>query len=139
VDWYDTATGELMGSNVAPTAPAAVNGTSGAIYAGGAGFKVSWETGQVRDGRRVRGSTFIVPAASSAFSATGTVAAASRTTVNTAAATMIAAMHTGSVSLGVWSRPREATETLPARDGAPYEVLQGICSAKSAILRGRRD
>lgn len=139
VDYYNTQTGVLLGSNIAATPPTSVGGTSGAAYAGGAGFKVAWETGQIRDGRRVRGATYVVPAASTIFSGTGTVGSASRTTVNTAAATFISAITAGTMSVGVWSRPREATETLEERAGAAYQASSGVCSTKSAILRGRRD
>jgi len=139
VDYYNRETGELLGSNIAGTAPATVAGTSAAAYAGGAGCKVTWETGQVRDGRRVRGSTYIVPLASSSFTATGTISGTTKTAINTAAATMLTAFSTASLTMGVWSRPREATAELPQRNGAAFQVTAGIASTKSAILRGRRD
>jgi len=139
VDWYDVETGVLQGSNIAATAPTVVVGTGTGSYTGGAGFKVTWETGQIRDGRRVRGATYVVPAEISAFTNLGTIASTPKGVINTAAAAMITALHAGSIALGVWSRPREATEDLAARIGAQYEVTQGICSSKSAILRGRRD
>lgn len=139
VDWYDRETGELQGSNVAPTAPAVVIGTGTGSYAGGAGLKVAWETGQVRDGRRVRGASYIVPCDIVAFNNLGQTATGVRTTVNTAAAALITAFTSGGSSMAVWSRPRDASATLPARAGAAYQVTQGICSSKSAILRGRRD
>ena len=139
VDTYTRETGELFSSSIAASVPAVVIGTATGTYAGGSGIKVTWETGEIRDGRRVRGSTYIVPADGTAFTNTGTVAAAAKTLINTSAATMMASMVSGSVTLGVWSRPREATDTLPARDGAAFQVAQGITSSKSAILRGRRD
>jgi len=139
VDTYIRETGVLFSSSIAATAPAVVVGTATGSYAGGSGIKVTWETGQIRDGRRVRGATYIVPADGTSFTNTGTVASATKTAINSAATTMMASMVTGSVTLGVWSRPREATTTLAARDGAAFQVSQGICSSKSAILRGRRD
>lgn len=139
VDWYDRATGELMGSNIAATAPGTVTGTGVGSYAGGAGIKVTWETGQVRDGRRVRGATYVVPCDVAAFTNTGTVGTSAKASVNTAAAALITAFSTASLSMGVWSRPREASATLTARDGAAFQVTAGVCSSKSAILRGRRD
>lgn len=139
VDVYDTGTGELIGSNTAGTAPAVVAGTSSASYAGGAGAKITWATGSIRDGRRVRGSTFIVPISSSVYTAVGTIGTATITSVNNASATLISALTTGTMSLAVWSRPREATETLPARSGLAYDVESGSLGTKTAILRGRRD
>jgi len=139
VDYYDTQTGELLGSNIAATAPAVVAGTGAGSYAGGAGAKVAWETGQVRDGRRVRGTTYLVPAVDTTFTTTGTIGATPKATVNTAAAAFIASIAGATMAVAVWSRPREASDTLPAREGAAFQVTSGLCSSKSAILRGRRD
>lgn len=139
VDTYDRETGELFSSSIAATAPTVVVGTATGVYAGGSGIKVTWETGSIRDGRRVRGATYIVPADATVFTNTGTVNGTVKTAINTAAATMMASMVTGSVTLGVWSRPRVATATVTAREGAAFQVTQGVCSSKSAILRGRRD
>lgn len=136
IDDYDTNTGELVGSFVAATTPTQVLGTSATNYAAGAGFKVTWNTGSIRDGRRVRGSTFVVPAASGVYDTSGLITSAAKTTVNTAAAALILALDTADTSLAVWSRPRE----LPTvRTGLAYDVETGSCSSKTAILRGRRD
>jgi hypothetical protein len=139
VDWYDRATGELMGSNIAATPPGVVLGTSATSYAGGSGFKVTWETGQIRDGRRVRGATYVVPCSSGVFTNTGVVSSTPKAAINTAANAMLTALTTNTTPMGVWSRPREATDDLPARAGAAFQVSVGVCSSKSAILRGRRD
>lgn len=136
IDDYDTNSGDLVGSYVAATAPLVVVGTSVGVYAGGAGFKLTWNTGQIREGRRVRGSTFIVPAASAVYTNTGTITTAVTTAVNTAAANLITALAANETSLAVWSRPR----ILPTpRGGLAYSVATGATSAKTAILRGRRD
>ena len=42
-------------------------------FAAGVGARVVWETGAVRNGRRVRGSTFVVPIWSSAYETNGTL------------------------------------------------------------------
>jgi len=136
VDFYVTETGELDGTTIAATAPAAVLGSSAATYSGGAGYKVTWETNQVKNGRRVRGNTYVVPAAGGVFTATGTVSSAAQTTVNNAAATLIAAIEEPAVNLSVWSRPKEIP-VVRAGDSTP--VVIGQCSTKSAILRSRRD
>jgi hypothetical protein len=136
VDSYNRETGDLIASNTAPTAPAVVAGTSTAGYAGGAGLKVTWNTGQIRNGRRVRGSTFVVPLASTAYTTQGTISAGIITTVNTAASNLLTALSQGGVSMGVWSRPRT---TPNIRVGFATQVVSGTCSTKSAIMRGRRD
>lgn len=136
IDNYNTLSGDLDFSITVPTTPAAVLGNSSATYAGGSGIKVVWETNQIKRGRRVRGSTFIVPAAGTAFSNTGVVTSAAQTTINNAAATLLTTLETNLTRLLVWSRP----VTLPTPrvgDTTPVEI--GVCSQKSAILRSRRD
>lgn len=136
IDDYDTATGDLVGSYVATTAPALVAGTSTTGYAAGAGLKITWNTGQIRNGYRVKGSTFIVPLSNAAFGPTGTIVLSTQTAMNTAATNMLTALTAAGTSMGVWSRPRE----LPTvRAGYATEVLAGVCSSKTALLRGRRD
>jgi hypothetical protein len=136
VDIYNYQDEELIGSFSAPTVPAAVTGTAAGNYAAGIGFKVNLNTGFIRYGRRVRGSIFVVPSDALCFTNTGVVASATKTTVNTAAATMLAAFVTAGCNLNVWSRP----VLLPEERTGWLTVVQGIdTNEKSAILRGRRD
>lgn len=136
IDSYDRISGDLVASHVAGAAPSQVIGTSAGGYAGGVGVKISWNTNQIRMGRRVRGSTFLVPLQSAAFGATGTVVPAVITQVNISAATLITDLAAGATPLGVWSRP--GTPEKP-RAGFVTEVVTGTCSQKSALMRGRRD
>lgn len=136
IDDYDTVTGDLMGSYVAGTAPLVVAGTSSSGYAGGAGGKMIWNTGQIRNGKRVKGSTFIVPLSLGVFSTTGSVGTTFVSLANTSAASLLSQLAAGGTSLAVWSRP--GTPEKP-RAGFATEVLTGSLSNKSAILRGRRD
>lgn len=136
IDVYDTGTAVLTNSYTAATPPQVVAGSSAGTYAAGAGFKITWGTGQIRNGRRVRGTTFIVPAASNVYSANGTIASGVLTAMNTAAATLLSQLSAGGTSLAVWSRP---VETPTARAGVMTSVVAGSCSTKTAILRGRRD
>lgn len=136
VDTYERTTGELFSSHVAATAPLVVAGTATGSYAGGAGAKITWNTSQVRNGRRVRGSTFIVPIAATAYTANGTIGATQQTSMNNAASALISTLSQGGTPLAVWSRPRELPEP---RVGFATEVLTGSAGTKTAILRGRRD
>jgi len=136
IDVYDRVSGDLTASYVAGTAPLTVVGTSTVGYAGGAGLKVTWNTGQIRNGRRVRGATFIVPVANSCFSPTGTIQQATQTSITAAATTLLSSLGAGSTPMGVWSRPFNGDNP---RAGFATEVTQGLCSTKTAILRGRRD
>jgi hypothetical protein len=136
VDTYERETGVLVSSSTAATVPAIVAGTNTLGYAGGAGLKITWNTNQIRNGRRVRGSTFVVPISAGVFSAVGTVGGTTASGFNAAAATLISSLNAGGTPLAVWSRPRTGID---ARAGFATEVIQGTCSSKSAILRGRRD
>lgn len=140
VDLYDDQDGELIASEVAATSPNSVTGTSTAAYSMATGIKMVLQTADIRDGRRVRGSTFIVPASSVAFSSSGTVASAARTTITTAGNTLRGSLVTGGMELVVWSRKREAVVGgLPERLGASFTVTGIETSEKTAVLRGRRD
>lgn len=136
VDAYVTETGDLDSTVVAATPPLPVLGGGTGTYAGGSGIKVTWETNQIAFGKRVRGSTFIVPATSGAFTVNGQVSGTVQTAVNAAAAALIAAIDEPAVDLTVWSRPKT---TPVVRAGFATDIVQGICSSKSAILRSRRD
>lgn len=140
VDTYTYADGELFSSSTAGNAPAVVAGTSTAGYAGGSGVKINWNTGQIRNGRRVRGATFIVPVASTVWTANGTLGAVATSAFNTAAANLLTALSAGGTSLCVYSRPLPVSERNPqGRAGFTTQVTSGSVSNKSAILRGRRD
>lgn len=136
VDMYDRTSGTLMGTTSAPTAPLSVTGTSGLSYQMAAGAKVNLNTANIIDGRRVRGSIFLVPASSAMYTATGVISSTSRTTVNNAGNAMRAALATAGLDLFVWSRP---TSPGPSTDGAISAVSGIETSEKGAILRGRRD
>jgi hypothetical protein len=136
VDTYERTTGDLFSSNVAATAPAVVVGTSTSGYAAASGLKVTWNTNQIREGRRVRGATFIVPISAGVYTAVGTIGTARINATNTAAAQLISSLNAGGTPLAVWSRPRTG---INARAGFCTEVVQGTSSTKTAILRGRRD
>lgn len=136
IDVYNESNAELTNSYTAATAPAMVAGSSAALYAAGAGFKVTWGTGQIRNGRRVRGTTFIVPAASNVYTNSGTISGTVVGAINTAGANLLSALSAAGTSLAVWSRPIELPEP---RLGVVTSVTGASCSTKTSILRGRRD
>lgn len=128
---HNTGTGELTGT-VPVTPPAAVQGTVTGVWGGGSGYRVDWLTPFVRAGRRVRGRTFLVPAASSVFSNEGRVLGATGTTANAAGNAFLSAASAAGNDLAVWSR---ATDTL---QGATFEVDTVATSTLAATLRGRK-
>lgn len=140
VDQFNEVDGTLEYSGTAATPPAVVIGTSAASYQAGAGMKVSWETGTIQNGRRVRGATYIVPASGGVFTSDGVVSSTSRTTVNTACANLISTLTSADLFLQVWSRQLKNPDTgAVERNGFRTQVTSGVCGEKGAFLRGRRD
>ena len=139
VDWYRESDGELIGSITAPTAPASVAGQDASNFSMASGYKCNLQTGVIRDGRRVRGSIYVVPAALSVFSTSGTIGSGPRGTTNTALATLKGSLNGSGLEWCVWSRERQATADKPYRAGATAPVTIAEVNEKVAVLRGRRD
>lgn len=139
VDQYDIASGELVSSVSAGTAPASVVGTSTAIFSMPTGVKMNLNTATIRNGRRVRGGVYIVPAASNVYSDAGAVSNATRTALNTAGAAMINSLTTAGLQLAVYSRPVPSGQPNGPRSGGVANVTTMEANEKAAILRGRRD
>jgi hypothetical protein len=111
-----------------------VQGTApSAPYSAASGAVITWRTAGVRNGRRVRGRTFLVPLANSAYQSDGTIASAALTALNTNMGTFLDA--TGSAILGVYARPTSKGAT----DGAWFTVIGHNIPDKVAVLRSRRD
>lgn len=139
VDQYDIASGQLESSVSAATAPLSVLGTSAGTFTMAAGMKVNLNTGNVRNGRRVRGSIYVVPAAGTVMSATGVVSATPRSAINVAGAALLSDLTTAGLGLVVYSRPLTADEKNGPRAGGISNVAAIETNEKGAILRGRRD
>lgn len=132
VEVFDDATGTLLSFLSVTTEAPQVGGGAG-NYAAGSGAVLNWYTGGIRNGRRVRGRTFMVPLTSAVFQSDGTLATASLTSWRAATATMIA--NTDAAKLAVWSRPSAPG----AGDGISYDVTAYTLPDKCAILTSRRD
>lgn len=139
MDIYDQVNGELIASISAPTAPVSVVGTDAGTYSMAAGVKATLTTGIIRNGRRVRGGFYIVPAGPNALTNTGNVASAARTAINTAGAAFITALATPALIQVVYSRPLKDEEGNITRVGALAQVSTYDTNEKGAVLRGRRD
>lgn len=135
VDIYDLISGQLVATTTAGTPPAVVSGTDSSNYPMGAGIKINLQTAVIRDGRRVRGAIFMVPAGGGAYSAAGLVATTPKTTIGTAGSTMRGSFATAGIEILVWSRPTSTT----SNDGDVAIVTAIEANEKTAILRGRRD
>lgn len=131
VEAVEETTGALQGFWTGTPAAAAV-GTGGTTYSAPTGAVVSWYTSTVRNGRRIRGRTFIVPLATGSYDADGNILNSKLTTWNTATTTLIA---TGaSAELGVWSRPSSPGSS----DGDWALVTSYRIPDMAAILTSRR-
>lgn len=131
VEAVEETTGALVGFFTGTPAAAAV-GSGGTAYSAPSGAVVSWYTSTVRNSRRIRGRTFIVPLSTTAYEADGSLVASKIATWNTATATLIA---TGaSAELGVWSRP----SSKGASDGDWALVTSFRIPDMASILTSRR-
>jgi len=139
IDIYNDVSGELVNSISANANTFVVVGTSTAVFSMASGMKINLQTGFVRNGRRVRGGIFIVPAGSNSLSTSGLVAATARTAVAAATNKMLAAFRTAGVAMVVFSRPIPAGEKYGPRVGASAPITGSEVSEKVAVLRGRRD
>lgn len=129
----EASTGELV--SMASTGPRAdIVGTSVATnYGASQGGVINWRSNGVRNGRRVRGRTFLVPLSATAYTTDGVMAPAFLTAVGNAATALI--NTAGDLSLAVWARP-----TGPgAVDGQMHLVNTATIPNKQAVLRSRRD
>jgi len=116
------------------TTPTATRvGTASGSYSAAAGACVNWATTGIRNGRRVRGRTFMVPLGGTSFDTVGSLdntrLASWRTASNT-----LQTVGTSS-KLCVWSRPSGPEAT----DGISYGVTSMTINDKVAILTSRRD
>lgn len=102
-DLIESTTGRLSGAWVT-SGGGQVNGTGVGSFARGTGARVVWNTGSVFGGRRVRGSTFLVPLVGSAFDSRGLLTPTVRTSFAQAADALLAS--TWGPNMVVFHRPR---------------------------------
>lgn len=127
----DEASGALISYANADTTPTANNGIASGSYSAPSGALVSWQTDAVARGRRLRGRTFLVPLANSAYEDDGTLASGTVNTINNAAGNLMGD-GTGP-ALVIWSRPRDGA------GGSIGTVTDHRVPDMAAVLRSRRD
>lgn len=127
-DELDAATGSLTGVWTA-AGGGTVTGTGGGSFVLGTGFRVVWNTAGIVNGRRVRGSTFIVPIASGNFTGSGALDDTFVANQQAAANTLLTSAPPNMV---VWSRP---TAT---RLGSAIAITSASVPDKVSWLRSRR-
>ncbi len=139
----EDVTGQQTGELALTGLTASNVGTSTGGFFGPTGACVSWGTGTFLYGRRVKGRTYLVPLAASASNTTGGLDTTARTTIQTAASTLVS----GPGQLVVYTRPREAKsaeesptgKAITARPGSSSLVTSAVVRDRAAVLRSRRD
>lgn len=140
-DTINDVNGSLVGSWSIADEPA-FQGVDTGVYAAPAGVLLTWLTADILDRKRIRGRTFVVPAAASNYEANGTLVAAALGNFRQYAATY--ATNTAGNAV-IWHRPiaaRAATPTSPARaqrNGGHAVITGSRVSDMVAVLRSRRD
>lgn len=127
-DQVNEATGQITGVWTGAV-QTVVTGTAVSVYAGASGACINWRTGNVINGRRPMGRTFLVPLASGAFENNGTLATTTLATLNAVSTQLITDL---AGELKVWHRPNAAGP------GANVTVLTAQVPDLAAVLRSRR-
>ena len=127
-DTIDDATGAIVGT-WSDGSTQTIPGTGTGVWAAGVGLRVSWLTGGVTNGRRVRGSTFLVPMNAASYGSDGTIDNAVLGAQNTAAQTFQTTM---SSSHRIWTRPVDGA------GGRSHPVTGVIVPDRISWLRSRR-
>lgn len=135
----DELDGQIAGELTGTTSIASRVGTAAGEFANGVGASIQWNTDLFVAGRRVRGRTFLVPLTLGIFDVDGTLDTAFISALNTAATGLRTNLSSVNGGLQVWSRPRAATESLPARAGSLHPVVSSTVADKASWLRTRRD
>lgn len=99
-----------------------------ASFAAGVGARIRWETSVFSNGRRVRGSTFLVPLRSDVYDTDGTLISTVASGIQTAVNTLFAAAPPV-----VFSRPSPG-----GSDGGYATTSAGVLLDKVSWLRSRR-
>lgn len=102
-------------------------------YSATSGACVNWSTNTIRNSRRMRGRTFMVPLAGVGYDGSGTLSDTQLSSWRTASTTLHAA--SGASRLIVWGRPTTPGGT----NGVSAEVTSSSISDKAAVLRSRRE
>ena len=124
--------GDLTGEGTVGTLPAPTVGTAGTGFSAVSGFMILWNTPAINGGKKVRGRTYFVPAASAIFDTDGTITEVARAGLLTAAN----AFATSTPSPAINSRARASN---PAATDQTNAVTSATVSDKQVVLRSRRD
>lgn len=132
VEIVQSDTGNLVGFFTTTPAAASAGAASG-TYSAATGICFSWGTNGVRNNRRVRGRTFVVPFGGPYYDLDGTINNTALTALRGVGTALLA---TGGVTdFGIWGRPTSKGAT----DGVWFPAETATVKDKVAVLRSRRD
>lgn len=117
-DVLESTTGQIT-KGWTGTGGGQITTTSTGAFVRGSGARVVWETGGVRNGRHVRGSTFLVPLVAAAYNTAGNIGAGNQTAILNAANALLTA---AAGKMVVWSRPKRGS------------VASGLVAIASAVV-----
>lgn len=127
-DLIEDSDGSLVGTWSEGSA-ATITSTGSGSYAAGVGVRIQWNTNGIRNGRRVRGATFLCPLTTLQFDNQGTIGSTPLATIQ-AAADALAADDT----LLIWSRPSPGGGS----NGESNAVVSATVPDRITALRSRR-
>lgn len=137
-DSIDDSTGQLTGVWSQGTG-GTVTGTGVGGFLQGTGVRIVWNTNGITGGRRVKGSTFLVPLMGTDFDSSGRLQPTSLTALQGPTTTFLTGQ---SPNLVVWSRPVAAHVkngvSVPARSGSSSPILSYTIPTFVSTLRSRR-
>lgn len=128
VDVMDASTGILTGGASMAGGGTQVSTGTDTRFAAGVGARIVWGTTTVIGGRRVKGSSFLVPLEGYCYAADGTLDATNASQIQTAVNTFVSGGDTV-----IWHRPSPG-----GSDGAQCPVTSGTVPDKVSTLRSRR-
>jgi hypothetical protein len=127
-DEISDATGQLVGGWTDAGGGTVTSSGVGAYAAGTGGF-VTWQTGTIVSGRRLKGRTFLVPLLHDSYDSGGNVTSGTRTTLQTAATALVTAGTTK-----IFHRPT----SIGAANGTSSVLSGATVSPQVTSLRSRR-
>ena len=133
VEVISAATGDLLNVHSAGARTPIASGGTAAAYSGTSGACITWRTAGVRNGRRVRGRTFLVPLVNGIYQSDGTIDPSHLNDLVTQGNTL-AIPAAGGIPMGIWSRPSAPG----ASDGEFHPITSVSVPDLAAVLRSRR-
>jgi hypothetical protein len=125
---YDEVTGTVTGTWTR-AALGTVNGGDSGVYPAPTGACVTWRTGEVANGRLVRGRTFLVPLGGSSYQNDGSIGTEILAAIRNAANSLVS--NAGGHLL-VWHRP------VGGAGGSKHPVVAATVADRAAVLKSRR-